>query len=161
MAINFPEGSAENSPFTDADSGITYTWDGAKWVGQTGGNSGNQNLQEVCDEGNTTDTDITSTGTVFGSRIRTSNFLTANTGTGGSMNNDGITSRTNAGFATYQVQNASNNHTRTFWINGTGDVNIEAGGAGIIFPETNTGSTNPNCLADYEQGTWTPAITSV
>jgi hypothetical protein len=50
-------------------------------------------------------------------------------------------------------------------INGTGNVVLSGGtatasGVGITFPATQSASSDANCLDDYEEGTWTPTITS-
>ena len=36
MAINFPDSPTIGDTFTDATSGITYTWDGTRWAGNVG-----------------------------------------------------------------------------------------------------------------------------
>jgi len=36
----------------------------------------------------------------------------------------------------------------------------DANGVGIVFPATQSASTNANTLDDYEEGTWTPGLTS-
>ena len=38
--------------------------------------------------------------------------------------------------------------------------NISANGVGITFPVSQSASTDPNTLDDYEEGTWTPAFTN-
>jgi hypothetical protein len=50
-------------------------------------------------------------------------------------------------------------------INATGAVALRsastgADGTGIVFPATQNASTNVNTLDDYEEGTWTPAIST-
>ena len=40
----------------------------------------------------------------------------------------------------------------------SGDIRIDGGGKGIVFPPSNTGSANANTLDDYEEGTYTPTI---
>jgi hypothetical protein len=40
-----------------------------------------------------------------------------------------------------------------------GNATPSASGAGITFPATQSASTDANTLDDYEEGTWTPAIT--
>ena len=42
---------------------------------------------------------------------------------------------------------------------GIGNATPSASGAGITFPATQSASTDANTLDDYEEGTWTPAIT--
>ena len=42
---------------------------------------------------------------------------------------------------------------------GVGNATPSASGAGITFPATQSASTDANTLDDYEEGTWTPAIT--
>lgn len=42
---------------------------------------------------------------------------------------------------------------------GVGNATPAASGAGITFPATQSASTDPNTLDDYEEGTWTPTIT--
>jgi len=44
---------------------------------------------------------------------------------------------------------------------GVGAATASASGAGITFPATQSASTNANTLDDYEEGTWTPTLTSV
>jgi hypothetical protein len=39
-----------------------------------------------------------------------------------------------------------------------GDATPSASGAGITFPATQSASSNANTLDDYEEGTWTPAV---
>jgi hypothetical protein len=39
------------------------------------------------------------------------------------------------------------------------DGNTSANGVGITFPATQSASSDANTLDDYEEGTWTPAIT--
>ncbi|NBW22268.1 MAG: hypothetical protein EBR82_81385, partial [Caulobacteraceae bacterium] len=41
-----------------------------------------------------------------------------------------------------------------------GGATPSTSGAGITFPATQSASTNANTLDDYEEGTWTPAVTS-
>ena len=36
-----------------------------------------------------------------------------------------------------------------------GDLRIDAGGGGVRFTPNNTGNSDPNCLDDYEEGSWT------
>jgi hypothetical protein len=40
---------------------------------------------------------------------------------------------------------------------GVGNATPSASGAGITFPATQSASTDPNTLDDYEEGTWTPS----
>ena len=42
---------------------------------------------------------------------------------------------------------------------GVGGATPSASGAGITFPATQSASTDANTLDDYEEGTWTPALT--
>ena len=42
---------------------------------------------------------------------------------------------------------------------GVGNATPSTSGAGITFPATQSASTDANTLDDYEEGTWTPAIT--
>lgn len=56
------------------------------------------------------------------------------------------------------------NSTNRIFVNGTGAValsggNVAADGVGIVFPSTQSASTDANTLDDYEEGTFTPAIT--
>jgi hypothetical protein len=41
---------------------------------------------------------------------------------------------------------------------GVGNATPSTSGAGITFPATQSPSTNPNTLDDYEEGTWTPVF---
>jgi len=43
---------------------------------------------------------------------------------------------------------------------GVGGATASASGAGISFPATQSASTDPNTLDDYEEGNWTPVVTS-
>lgn len=43
---------------------------------------------------------------------------------------------------------------------GVGGATAAASGAGVTFPATASSSTDPNTLDDYEEGTWTPTVTS-
>lgn len=43
---------------------------------------------------------------------------------------------------------------------GVGNATPSTSGAGITFPATQSASTDANTLDDYEEGTWTPVITS-
>jgi hypothetical protein len=43
---------------------------------------------------------------------------------------------------------------------GVGGATASASGAGISFPATQSASTDPNTLDDYEEGTWTAILTS-
>jgi len=43
---------------------------------------------------------------------------------------------------------------------GVGNATPSASGAGITFPATVSASTDPNTLDDYEEGSWTPVVTS-
>lgn len=43
---------------------------------------------------------------------------------------------------------------------GVGNATPSASGAGITFPATQSPSTDPNTLDDYEEGTWTPTVTN-
>jgi hypothetical protein len=44
---------------------------------------------------------------------------------------------------------------------GVGGATPSTSGAGITFPSTASASTDANTLDDYEEGTWTPAFTSL
>jgi hypothetical protein len=44
---------------------------------------------------------------------------------------------------------------------GVGAATPSASGSGITFPATESASTDVNTLDDYEEGTWTPAVTSI
>lgn len=44
---------------------------------------------------------------------------------------------------------------------GVGGATPSASGAGITFPATQSASSNANTLDDYEEGTWTPAISGI
>jgi hypothetical protein len=44
---------------------------------------------------------------------------------------------------------------------GVGGSTPSASGAGITFPATQSASTDANTLDDYEEGTWTPAVTAL
>lgn len=41
---------------------------------------------------------------------------------------------------------------------GVGNATPAASGAGVTFPATQSASTDPNTLDDYERGTWTPSL---
>ena len=43
---------------------------------------------------------------------------------------------------------------------GVGGATPSASGAGITFPATQSASTDANTLDDYEEGTWTPTVTT-
>lgn len=43
---------------------------------------------------------------------------------------------------------------------GVGGATPSTSGVGISFPATQSASTNANTLDDYEEGTWTPTVTS-
>jgi hypothetical protein len=43
---------------------------------------------------------------------------------------------------------------------GVGGATPSGSGSGITFPATQSASTNANTLDDYEEGTWTPNVTS-
>jgi hypothetical protein len=43
---------------------------------------------------------------------------------------------------------------------GVGNATPSASGAGITFPATQSASTDANTLDDYEEGTWTPALSA-
>jgi hypothetical protein len=43
---------------------------------------------------------------------------------------------------------------------GVGGATPSTSGAGITFPATQSASTDANTLDDYEEGTWTPTVTS-
>jgi hypothetical protein len=43
---------------------------------------------------------------------------------------------------------------------GVGNATPSASGAGITFPATQSASSDVNTLDDYEEGTWTPIVTS-
>jgi hypothetical protein len=44
---------------------------------------------------------------------------------------------------------------------GVGGATPSTSGAGITFPATQSASSNANTLDDYEEGTWTPAISGI
>jgi hypothetical protein len=44
---------------------------------------------------------------------------------------------------------------------GVGGATPSTSGAGITFPATQSSSTNANTLDDYEEGAWTPSVTSL
>ena len=82
-----------------------------------------------------------------------------NTGASGlayiqSINKDIIIGRANADYG---------GHTETARFNSTGAFVLAGGtttanGIGIAFPATQSASTDPNTLDDYEEGTWTPQL---
>lgn len=43
---------------------------------------------------------------------------------------------------------------------GVGNATPSASGSGVTFPATQSPSTDPNTLDDYEEGTWTPTVTN-
>jgi hypothetical protein len=43
---------------------------------------------------------------------------------------------------------------------GVGNATPSASGAGVTFPATQSASTDANTLDDYEEGTWTPAVSA-
>lgn len=43
---------------------------------------------------------------------------------------------------------------------GVGNASASASGSGISFPATQSPSTDPNTLDDYEEGTWTPTLSA-
>jgi hypothetical protein len=49
----------------------------------------------------------------------------------------------------------------TFVTGGSERLRIPADAGGITFPATQAASSDPNTLDDYEEGTWTPAITGL
>jgi hypothetical protein len=55
--------------------------------------------------------------------------------------------------------NASGN-LQTLATIGVGNATPSTSGAGITFPATQSASSDANTLDDYEEGTWTPVITS-
>jgi len=44
---------------------------------------------------------------------------------------------------------------------GVGNATPSGSGSGITFPATQSASSNANTLDDYEEGTWTPAMTNL
>jgi hypothetical protein len=44
---------------------------------------------------------------------------------------------------------------------GVGGATASASGSGISFPATQSASSDANTLDDYEEGTWTPSVTSL
>lgn len=50
--------------------------------------------------------------------------------------------------------------TIQFFTNGTERLRIPVDAGGIRFPATQVSSSDPNTLDDYEEGTWTPTISS-
>jgi hypothetical protein len=44
---------------------------------------------------------------------------------------------------------------------GVGGATPSGSGSGITFPATQSASTNANTLDDYEEGTWTPGVSSL
>jgi hypothetical protein len=57
--------------------------------------------------------------------------------------------------ATGQVSGATGKVTTT---TGVGNATPAASGAGVSFPATQSASTDPNTMDDYEEGTWTPSV---
>lgn len=57
--------------------------------------------------------------------------------------------------ATGQVSGATGKVTTTM---GVGNATPAASGAGVSFPATQSASTDPNTMDDYEEGTWTPSV---
>ena len=75
---------------------------------------------------------------------------------------------TGAGTADLTFNTSSSNITTAerLRLNGNGALILSGGtatasGVGITFPATQSASTNANTLDDYEEGTWTPAITGI
>jgi len=85
-------------------------------------------------------------------------------GTGGvSMVRESATAR--SGALSLSPIDSSGNAINGMRINSTGAVSLfgastSANGVGITFPATQSASTNANTLDDYEEGSWTPAITN-
>ena len=81
-----------------------------------------------------------------------------------------IASDTNASLATLGTLTNhplrfNTNDTERMRINTNGNIALQGGtttatGVGITFPASQSASTDPNCLDDYEEGTWTPVITN-
>jgi hypothetical protein len=70
-----------------------------------------------------------------------------------------------AGYLGFGVRPNGNTSQETMRLNSTGALILQGGtttanGVGIAFPATQSASTNANTLDDYEEGTWTPALTS-
>ena len=70
----------------------------------------------------------------------------------------------NMSFAT-KVDGSSSAGVERMRLNANGNLSLQGGtltasGVGITFPATQSASSDANCLDDYEEGTWTPTVTS-
>lgn len=63
----------------------------------------------------------------------------------------------------FGVNSGAGSRAEALRINSNANVILQGGtttadGVGLTFPATQVASTNANCLDDYEEGTWTPAL---
>ena len=79
----------------------------------------------------------------------------------GTPTNGSVTNASVASNAAIALSKLATTGTMTFASTiGVGGATPAASGAGITFPATQSASTDANTLDDYEEGTWTPVITS-
>jgi hypothetical protein len=74
-------------------------------------------------------------------------------------NQDGLDIRTSSAYAV--ISDGLGRRQLSMYKGGTValDSAVPVAGTGITFPATQSASTNANTLDDYEEGTWTPALT--
>jgi len=98
------------------------------------------------------------------STILSDNGVTSGTsGLKSTGSNDGILAlqtTTAGGTATTALTIDTGQRTKFPTTIGVGDATPSASGAGITFPAAQSASSNANTLDDYEEGTWTPTLTT-
>jgi hypothetical protein len=179
--------TALSGAVTGTPSSTTYLRGDATWatVSGGGGTPGGSNTQVQYNSSGsfagsanltfdgTTFTVLQANGT-YGSVIKSTStgtasrpYLTYKDTTGADLGYFGFVTSSN--FSVWNTQNTDmtflTNGTEVMRLNTTGALVLAGGtttanGVGIAFPATQSASTNANTLDDYEEGTWTPALTS-
>jgi hypothetical protein len=99
---------------------------------------------------------------VLGGTLSTKNWVLANNMIVGGEFGIGRTSATGGTTigSAYDLMIDSNGGVKVANTLGVGYTNPSTSGAGITFPATQSASTDANTLDDYEEGTWTPALST-
>ena len=142
------EGATTITAVTNGAERLRIDSSGRLLVGTTSTTTSSSQSGEVYSAGATGFLLTNTTAANFGLSVK-------NEGTSGTRNLINFLEGTGGGTARANISFDSAN-SLTFSTGGTARISIPIDAGGIKFPATQVGSTDPNTLDDYEEGTWTP-----